>query len=126
MSTSRIREKYYRIFKSLRRVTGDYLYRIVTLAVTAFVKGRIFINEIVYKAYKEVRKKVHIAAGDELEIFILKKGGIALIPLETEEDKEDIEVIANAIIAYQGTEDTEDKTVESVLDFAREFYRKNK
>jgi AbrB family looped-hinge helix DNA binding protein len=75
---------------------------------------------------KEVRKKVHIAAGDELEIFILKKGGIALIPLETEEDKEDIEVIANAIIAYQGTEDTEDKSIESVLDFAREFYRKNK
>lgn len=75
---------------------------------------------------KEVRKKVHITAGDDLEIFILKKGGIALIPLETEEDKEEVEVIANAIIAYQGTEDTEDKTIESVLEFAREFYRKNK
>lgn len=75
---------------------------------------------------KEVRKKVHIAAGDDLEIFILKKGGIALIPLETEEDKEEVEVIANAIIAYQGTEDTEDKSIEKVLEFAREFYRKNK
>lgn len=75
---------------------------------------------------KEVRKKVHIAAGDELEIFILKKGGIALIPLETEEDKEDIEVIANAIIAYQGTEDTENRSIEDVLTFAKEFYRKTK
>lgn len=75
---------------------------------------------------KEVRKKVHVAAGDDLEIFILKKGGIALIPLETEEDKEEVENIANAIIAYQSTEDSEDKSVESVLEFAREFYRKNK
>jgi AbrB family looped-hinge helix DNA binding protein len=75
---------------------------------------------------KEVRKKVHVAAGDELEIFILKKGGIALMPLETEEDKEDIEVIANAIIAYQGTEDTENRSIEDVLTFAKEFYRKTK
>ena len=75
---------------------------------------------------KEVRKKVRISADDELEIFILKKGGIALIPLETEEDKEEVENIANAIIAYQNTEDSEDKSVESVLEFAREFYRKNK
>lgn len=74
---------------------------------------------------KEVRKKIRVAAGDELELFILKKGGVAFVPLNLEQDKVEVENIANAIVEYQ-EQNQEEYNFDEILEFAREYYRNNK
>lgn len=76
---------------------------------------------------KEVRRQLNIKDGDELEIFVLKNGGIALVPLETEEDREKTELIASAILSIRNSDSEEvGATVEDVLKWAKEFYKKSK